>query len=170
MQKSLVAVALALTGACALPPNTAPVPSQPADLAAMNGFWVGEFVNGETGKTGSISLTIRSSTDSAGGDIVIAAYGSSPALAADIGKHREHSASPEVLRVGFRRVIGGMVEGTVEDYFSADCSCVVTTVLQATPEKDRIAGAFVTSNAAGYRQQGRWSVERQVIAADDNRR
>lgn len=168
MPRSLVVVALALTGACALPPNSAPQPQ--ADLAAMNGYWTGEYVNSETGKTGSITLTIRSSTDSAMGDIVIAAYGSSPVVAADIGKHRAHSASPEVLNVVFRRVIGGMVEGTVEDYFSTDCSCIVTTVFQATPEKNRIAGAYVTSNATGLRQQGRWSVDRQVIAADDNDR
>lgn len=170
MPRSLVAVVLALTGACALPPNSAPSPSQPADLAGMNGFWTGEYVNSETGKTGTITLTVRSSADSAAGDIVITAHGASPALAADIGKHHEHSASPEVLRVTFRRVLGGMVEGTVEDHFSAECRCVVTTVLQATPEKNRIAGAFVTSNASGFRQQGRWSVDRLVIAADDDHR
>ena len=170
MPKTLVAIALALAGACAAPPNVAPVPSQPADLAAMNGYWIGEFVNSETGKSGTITLTIRSSTDTASGDIVIVARGSSPVLAADIGKHHEHSASPEVLRVAFRRVIGGMVEGTVEAYFSNECGCVVSTILQATPEKGRIQGAFVTSNAQGFRQQGRWSVDRQVIAADDNNR
>lgn len=170
MPKSLVAIALALTGACALPPNSAPVPSQPADLAAMNGYWIGEYVHSQTGKGGTITLTIRSSTDSALGDIVIAARGSSPAVASDIGKHSQHSAAPEVLRVTFRRVLGGMVEGTVEDYFSTDCSCIVTTILQATPEKSRLEGVFVTANGNGYRQQGRWSVDRQVIAADDNRR
>ena len=170
MPKSLVVVALALAGACALPPNFSPAPSQPADLAAMNGYWIGEYVNSETGKNGTITLTIRSSTDSASGDIVLAAYGSSPVVAADIGKHGQHSAAPEVLRVAFRRVLGGMVEGAVEDYFSTDCSCIVTTVLQATPVKGRLEGAFVTSNASGYRQQGRWSVDRQVIAADDNHR
>jgi hypothetical protein len=161
---------LALTGACALPPSSTSKPAPQADLAAMSGYWTGEYVNSETGKTGTITLTIRSSTDSATGDIVIAAYGSSPVVAADIGKHRAHAPSPDVLNVVFRRVIGGMVEGTVEDYFSTDCSCIVTTVLQATPEKNRIAGAYVTSNTTGFRQQGRWSVDRQVIAADDNHR
>lgn len=170
MPKSLVAVTLALVGACALPSHSGPAPAQPADLAAMNGYWVGEYSNTESGKAGTISLMIRSSTDTALGDMVIAAAGSSPAIAADVMTHRDHSAAPEVLRVTFRRVFGGMVEGAVEEYFSTDCSCVVTTVFQTTPSKNRLEGAYVTSNAGGFRQQGRWSAERLVIAADDDKR
>lgn len=170
MPKSLVAVTLALVGACALPPNSGPAPAPSADLAAMNGYWVGEYTYAQSGKAGTISLMIRSSTDTAFGDMVITANGSSPAIAADVMTHRNHSAAPEVLRVTFRRVFGGMVEGAVEEYLSTDCSCVVTTVFQTTPSKNRLEGAFVTSNVSGFRQQGRWSAERLVITADDDKR
>ena len=170
MPRAPFAVIAMLAGACAVPPNSAPTPSQPADLAAMNGYWIGEYSNAVTGKSGTITLTIRSSTDVATGDVVIAMPGTSPAVAADSLRHSEHSAAPEVLRVAFRRVLGGMVEGTVEDYVSSDCGCVVTTVLQATPTKNRLQGEFVTSNASGFRQQGQWSADRQVFAADDNHR
>jgi hypothetical protein len=163
-----VAVALAvLAAACAVQPTPEPTPRQGADLAGMNGYWIGEYVSAETGKTGAITLTIRSSPDSAIGDIVLAPHGSSPFVAADIATHQKHAASPEVLRIAFRPVRGGIVEGLVEDYFSTDCSCFVTTVLQATPSKDRMAGEYVTSNPAGLRQQGKWSVERHIVAANE---
>lgn len=166
----MVAAALmTLTAGCAVRPSPDTAPSRSADLAAMNGNWVGEYLDGQTGKYGAIMLSIRSSTDSASGDVVLTPYGSSSMVAADVIAHRNHSPAPEVLRVSFRRVIGGLVEGTVEEYFSTDCSCVVTTVLQGTPTRTGIAGEYVTSNAAGLRKQGRWSVERQVIAADDMR-
>ena len=170
MPKSLFAVLVLLAGACAAPTNSAPTPSQPADLAAMNGSWIGEFINAETGKSGTITLTIRSSTDVATGDVVFARNGMSVAVAADTLLHRAHAASPEVLGVAFRRVLGGLVEGTVENYVSSDCGCVVSTVLQATPTKNRLQGEYVTSNPFGFRQQGRWSADRQVFAADDNHR
>ena len=68
------------------------------------------------------------------------------------------------------RLLTHGLEGAVEEYFSTDCSCVVTTVFQTTPSKNRLEGAYVTSNAGGFRQQGRWSAERLVIAADDDKR
>jgi hypothetical protein len=165
----MVAAALmTLAAGCAVRPAPETAPARSADLAAMNGDWVGEYIDGNSGKYGSITLNIRSSTDAASGEIILTPYGSSPVVAANVAA-RGHSTSPQVLRVAFRRAIGGLVEGTIEDYFSMDCSCVVTTVLQGTPTRNRIAGEYVTSNASGLRKQGRWSVERQVIAADDMR-
>ena len=164
----MVAAALmSLAAGCAGLPEPGTSPQRVADLAAMNGFWIGEYIDAKTGKIGSITLTVRSSTDTASGDIVFTPYGSSPEVAADVTTHAKHSASAEVLRVSFRRAIGGLVEGAVEDYFSTACSCVVATVLQGTPTKNRIEGEYVTSNASGLRLQGRWSVDRHVMAADD---
>lgn len=169
MRKSvLVVAALALAG-CAGRPESAPTPQVSADLAAMNGYWVGEFETYQAGSRGSITLTVRSSTDTAFGDIVIVPSGFRPVVAADVKTHLNHSAAPEMLRVSFKRVFGGMVEGVVEDYFSERCGCVVTTLLQGTPTKNQIAGEFVTSDNRGVRERGTWSVERVIVAADDDR-
>ena len=172
MRKTLVVAAalMTLAAGCAGRPGPETAPLSVADLASMNGFWIGEYVDARTGKVGSITLTVRSSTDTASGDIVMTPYGASPVVAADVVTHAKHSAAPQVLRVSFRRAIGGLVEGVVEEYFLTDCSCGGATVLQGTPTKNRIEGEYVTSNAAGLRQQGRWSVDRHVMAADDMNR
>lgn len=167
MSRSLsrAAALLALAAACSVQPAPQLAPSQPADLAAMNGNWVGEYTNSETGRSGSIAMSLRSWSDSAAGDLVLVPNGSSPLLAVDVAGHVARGVSAEVLRLSFKPVAGGMVEATVEPYFSSDCTCAVTMVLQATPEKNLIAGEFVLSSTRGLRQQGKWSVSRQMIAS-----
>lgn len=166
MPKTPVALALvALVMACAVQPTPEPTPSQPADLAAMNGHWIGEYSNSESGRSGSISMSLRSWSDSAAGDLVMVPRGAAPLLAADVSSHVARGVSAEVLHLTFKRVSGGMVEATVEPYFSPDCACQVSMVLQGTPEKRLIAGEFVLMSARGLRQQGRWSVERHQVAS-----
>lgn len=166
MPKIPVALALAaLVAACGIQPTPEPSPSTPADLAAMNGYWLGEYTNAETGRSGSISMSLRTWTDSVTGDLVMIPRGSTPLLAADVAGHVARGVSSEILHLNFRRVTGGMVEAAVEPYFSQDCVCVMSMVLQATPSKTLIAGDFVVTSNRGIRQQGRWSVERQLIAA-----
>ena len=166
MPKTPVALALAaLVMACAVQPTPEPTPSQPADLAAMHGYWIGEYSNSETGRSGSISLSLRSWSDSVAGDIVMVPRGSTPLLATDVSGHVARGTSAEVLHLNFKRVMGGMVEGTVEPYFSPDCACAVSMVLQATPSKNLISGEFVITAPRGLRQQGKWSVERQLVAS-----
>ena len=162
---SRAAALLVLAAACSVQPAPQPTPSQPADLAALSGSWVGEYSNSETGRSGSISMSLRSWSDSAAGDMVLVPNGAPPLLAVDVAGHVARGLSAEVLRLSFKQVTGGMVEATVEPYFSPDCACAVTMVLQATPAKNLIAGEFVLSSTRGVRQQGRWSVERQLIAS-----
>ncbi len=166
MPRIPVALAVAaLVMACAVQPTPEPTPSQPADVAAMNGYWIGEYSNTETGKSGSISMSLRSWSDSAAGDLVMVPRGSTPFLAADVAGHVARGISAEVLHLSFSRVSGGMVEATVEPFFSPDCACTMTMVLQATIAKNQVAGEFVLTSGRGLRQQGRWSVERQMVAS-----
>jgi hypothetical protein len=166
MPKIPVALALAaLVAACGVQPTPEPTPSAPADLAAMNGYWLGEYDNAETGRSGSISMSLHSWPDSVSGDAVMVPRGSTPLLAADVTDHVNRGISAEVLHLSFRRVAGGMVEASVEPYFSQDCACVLSMTLQATPSRNQIAGDFVISSARGLRQQGRWSAERQLVAS-----
>ena len=166
MPRIPVALALAaLVAACGIQPTPEPTPSNPADLAAMNGNWIGEYNNSETGRSGSISMSLRSWTDSVAGDVVMVPRGSTPLLAADVVGHVNRGVSSEILHLSFKRAAGGMVEASVEPYFSQDCACVVSMVLQATPSRNLIAGDFVITSPRGLRQQGRWSVERQLVAS-----
>ena len=166
MPRIPVALALAaLVAACGIQPTPEPTPSSPADLAAMNGNWVGEYSNTETSRSGSISMSLRNWDDSVSGDVIMVPRGSTPLLAADVATHVTRGISAEILHLSFRRVAGGMVEANVEPHYSPDCACVVNMVLQATPSRNLISGEFVVTSARGLRQQGRWSVERQVIAS-----
>ena len=45
-----------------------------------------------------------------------------------------------------------------------DCQCIVTTVFQGNVKGNSIEGQYVTHGGMGLRQQGIWSVQRQVIA------
>ena len=110
-------------------------------------------------------MSLRSWSDSAVGDLVLLPRGSTPLLAVDVAGHVAKGISIEVLHLAFTRVNGGMVEATVEPFFSPDCACAVTMVLQATVAKNQIAGEFVLTSGRDMRQQGRWSVERQVVAS-----
>src|SRR5881394_3067730 len=65
--------AIATLGLCGCATNQPPVPlvGRAADIAALAGEWVGEYSSNESGRSGSISFTLRAASDSAFGDVVM---------------------------------------------------------------------------------------------------
>jgi hypothetical protein len=167
-RSALATIALAtLLGGCRYQPTPVPLLGAPADISALAGTWTGEYESRDSGRSGTFTFAITAGKDTAFGDVVMVPRAGQPFTAADLTTHLRsgHSASLEVLRVTFVRVIGGMVEGTLEPYVAPDCQCVVSTVFQGVAKGNVISGDYVTHGAMGLRQQGTWSAQRQVIAA-----
>jgi hypothetical protein len=167
-RSALAAIALAASiGACRYQPTPVPLLASTADIAALSGTWNGEYSSLQSGRSGSISFTIKAGKDTAYGDVVMTPTSGQPLRAADADSrgHVEHSQFADVLRVTFVRVIGGMIEGSLEPYVAPDCKCVVTTVFQGVLKGDSIDGTYVTHGAMGLRQEGNWSVQRTTIAS-----
>jgi hypothetical protein len=139
----------------------------PSDIAALAGEWIGEYSSLDSRRSGSITLTVVAGSDSAHGDVVMFSSGAAAVVAADVESriHAGHSMAPDILRISFVRVFGGMVAGELEPYVAPDCRCVVRTVFQGTVKRNTIDGEYYTRSDGGLRQQGRWSAWRKTIAA-----
>ena len=167
-RSALATIALVtLLGGCRYQPTPVPLQGAPADISALAGTWEGTYESAQSGRSGTFTLDVRAGKDTAFGDVVMTPRAGQPFTAADVDSpaHALHSPSPQVLRITFVRVIGGMVEGTMEPYMAPDCQCVVTTVFQGVVNRNTINGEYVTHGAMGLRQQGTWNAERRLIAA-----
>ena len=157
----LLAVALA---SCRYQPTPVVLQGAPADIAALAGQWDGEYSSEESHRAGTISFTIRPGSDTAFGDVSMIPEMGQAFIAADAASqaHLAHASAPEVLRVTFVRISGGVLEGALEPYVAPDCRCVVTTVFRGAREGDVIQGRFETRGEAGLRQEGRWRMQRRA--------
>jgi hypothetical protein len=116
-----------------------------------------------SGRTGSITFTLKAGTDSAFGDVLMMpAGGLNPLRPADNPiDHRAHTSSPQALRVSFVSVANGRVSGALEPYIAPDCECTVRTTFEGAIGADAIEGTFVTRPPVGPEQTGRWRVVRR---------
>lgn len=161
------AIALvALLGACRLQPAPVPIPGSPAELAALAGNWSGEYSHIQSGRSGTITLSITLGKDTAYGDFVMIPWRGQPLMAADAATpaHRLHAPAPDVMRIAFVRGIQGAVEGLLEPYTAPECGCIVSTVFQGTVNGNTVQGQYVATGSNGLRLSGNWSVQRIVIA------
>ena len=151
-----------LATACRYRPEPIPVQGDRAEIARMAGTWVGEFSGTTSGRSGSITFTLKAGTDSAFGDVLmVPAGGMNPIMPADNpAEHRLHASSPQVLRVSFVTITDGRVFGTLEPYIAPDCQCTVRTTFTGTIGTDAVDGTFVTRAPGGVEQTGRWRVVR----------
>ena len=168
---SVIALA-ALLAACRYQPTPVPLIASAADISALAGDWSGEYSSVQSGRSGTISFTIRSGKDTAWGDVLMTPKRGAGIRAADANtlEHARHESLPELLQVTFVRVSGGMIEGTLEPYTAPDCQCVVTTVFQGTLKGNQIDGQYVTHGSMGLRQDGVWSMQRIHTSIADDRR
>src|SRR2546422_1695111 len=74
---TLLVLALTACGA-----SRAPVPlvGASADIGALTGEWAGDYSSAESGRSGSISFTLRAAGDTAFGDVVMVPRGWGRAL------------------------------------------------------------------------------------------
>lgn len=150
---------------CATSRNPVPLVGTANDLSTLSGEWMGDYQGNESGRNGSINFTLKSAGDSAFGDVVMVPAGWGHALVPwrQTGVGGAVSATQTVLTIRFVRVEGGHVSGTLDPYADPRTGERLLTTFDGQLGKDRntIAGTFTTVLESGYKQTGRWSVQRR---------
>ena len=152
-------LALATSLACASGiPETVPLVGAMGDVSSLVGEWSGEYDGGASGRSGSIVFVLRSTADTARGDVMMIprTYGDqTPAE----GRRPLALRSSQVLRIAFVRVANDAVTGTLDPYTDPDCKCTVQTTFTGTVRGNTIEGTFVTRGSQlPAEQTGRWRV------------
>lgn len=163
---TIAALAL-LAAACAANPSPVHVVGSLNEIGILAGEWTGEYTSVETGRSGSISFTLRAGTDTAFGDVVMIPRALAPLPTEVRAPTGVTPTAPRVLAISFVRVATNVVSGTLEPYPSPDCGCTLSTVFRGTITGDRIEGTFTTSHSdhMAPQQQGRWWVTRKAPGA-----
>lgn len=159
-----VMVAAPLLAACAANQPPVPVVGSSADVAALAGSWNGEYSSAASGRSGSISFTLRASGDSATGDVLMIPVGWGKPLLPWRGDAVAPAAprmQAEVLTINFLRVQAGHVNGTLAPYADPQTGERLVTTFTGVMKGNSIDGTYTTRLASGDTQTGRWSVQRQ---------
>jgi hypothetical protein len=161
----MVLLPLALN-ACGASRSPVPMVGAAADVSALTGEWSGEYSSGESGRSGSISFTLRAADDSAFGDVVMIPTG----LGRPVKPYSEQPVagsnmpSPTtVLKIRFVRVEqGGHVSGTLDPYADPQTGERLFTTFTGELKGNIIEGTYTTRLQSGITQTGRWSVQKRV--------
>src|SRR5947208_13121437 len=152
--------------ACATSQSSVPVLGPAGDVAALAGEWAGEYSSVESGRSGSISFTLRAAGDSAFGDVVMipTAWGQ-PLMpyregntAGAVGNQQPTST---VLTIRFVRVEHGHVSGTLDPYADPQTGARLLTTFSGELSGKAITGTYTTRLPSGDTQTGRWTVQRR---------
>ena len=164
LRSASVAAAILVGAACAANQTPVPVVGHADDLAALAGEWSGEYSSTESGRSGSISFTLRSATDSAFGDVVmIPAEWGQPLLPwrGEAAPSAAQRPMTEVLTINFVRVEAGRVNGTLTPYADPRTGERLLTTFVGDLRGNSIAGTYTTRLPSGGTQTGRWSAQRK---------
>ena len=158
------AVAALLVAACAANPSPVHVVGAMSEMAVLTGQWTGEYSSFESGRSGSISFTLKAGTDTAFGDVVMVPRALAPATSEPRSAVGAIPSTPQLLSIAFVRVATNVVSGTLEPYKSPDCGCTLTTGFRGTINGNRIEGTFTTahSDQMAPQQKGTWWVTRKA--------
>lgn len=157
----LLAVALSACGASRTP---VPVVGPSADIQALAGDWVGDYSSAESGRSGSISFTLRAATDSAFGDVVMIPAGLGRPLLPWHGDNVIGGAqvpTSTVLTIRFVRVEQGHVSGTLDPYADPQTGDRLLTRFSGDLKGNTITGSYTTRLPSGETQTGHWAVQRR---------
>lgn len=150
---------------CSANPDPVLVIGASADVSRLAGEWYGEYSSTESGRAGSIVFALRAGSDSAFGDVLMAAPGVQwNPTTVDVEQTRTEMRpdSPvRVIKVRFVDVEAGEVSGRLEPYTDPNCNCMVNTVFRGRLTADTLAGTYATHLPDAVVQNGRWRVERR---------
>ena len=155
---------LLLLAACAANQPPVPVVGSSADVAALAGEWVGEYSSTESGRSASISFTLRVAGDSAFGDVVMIPAGWGRPLAPWRGETVATPAArpgPEDLTINFVRVERAHVNCTLAPYADPQTGTLLVTTFAGEQKGNTIEGTYTTRLPSGETQAGRWTVQRK---------
>ena len=155
---------LLLLAACAANQPPVPVVGSSTDVASLAGEWVGDYSSIESGRSGSISFTLRAAGDSAFGDVVMVPSGWGRPLAPWRGEAAPMAAprpQSEILTINFVRVERGHVTGTLAPYAEPQTGERLVTTFSGELSGNTITGTYTTRLPTGGTQSGRWTVRRK---------
>lgn len=163
---TLSSVVLALGfSACAASQTPVPLVGAATDISALTGEWVGDYSSPESGRSGSITFTLRAAGDSAFGDVIMvpAAWGRPlvPWREQSAGVGVNQTVATTVLTIRFVRVEQGHVSGTLDPYADPQTGARLFTTFSGELKGNTIAGNYTTRLPSGETQTGRWSVQRR---------
>jgi hypothetical protein len=164
LRRSSLVPAAFLLAACATNQPTVPLVGRAADVAALAGDWAGEYSSVESGRSGSISFTLRAAADSAFGDVVMIPVGWGRPLVPWRGESTPQGAGrpmTEVLTINFVRVEQGRVNGTLAPYADPRTGERLLTTFNGQISGNTIEGTYTTRLPSGETQTGRWTVQRK---------
>jgi len=161
---SSLVTAVLLLAACAANQTPVPVVGHSDDLAALAGEWTGEYSSTESGRSGSVSFTLRAAADSAFGDVVMIPVGWGRPLAPWRGESAPVTAqrpTTEVLTINFVRIEQGRVNGTLAPYADPRTGERLLTTFVGDLNGNTITGTYTTRLPSGETQTGRWTAQRK---------
>lgn len=146
--------------------SRAPVPlvGQTADISALAGVWAGDYSSAESGRSGSISFTLRSAGDTAFGDVVMVPVAWGRPLMPWRDQNAAGTNQPPtstVLTIRFVRVEHGHVSGTLDPYADPQTGARLLTRFSGELNGNTITGTYTTQLPSGAEQTGRWTVQRR---------
>ena len=158
---TLLVLALTACGA-----SRAPVPlvGASADVGALTGEWAGDYSSAESGRSGSISFTLRAAGDSAFGDVVMIPSALGRRLVPWRGENAtgaNQQPASTVLTIRFVRVEHGHVSGTLDPYADPQTGARLLTTFSGELNGNTITGTYTTRLTSGGTQTGRWTVQRR---------
>jgi hypothetical protein len=152
-----------LLSACAASQSSVPMAGPRGEVHALAGDWSGEYSSAASGRSGSITFTLRAADDSAFGDVVMIPTGAGRPIA----PWREAANAParagavaEVLTIRFVRVEAGRVSGTLAPYADPQSGAQLFTTFSGELKGNAIEGTYTTRLPSGDTQTGRWKVTR----------
>jgi hypothetical protein len=160
----LLPLLLFTLAACGASRSPVPLVGESTETTALTGEWAGEYSSGESGRSGSITFTLRAAGDSAFGDVVMIPSGlGRPVKPYTEGQIAERSPSTPstVLTIRFVRVEHGRVSGTLDPYADPQTGERLFTTFIGDLKGNAIEGTYTTRLQSGVTQTGRWSVLRR---------
>jgi hypothetical protein len=149
--------------ACAASQPPVPLVGASTDVPALTGEWAGDYSSAESGRSGSISFTLRAAGDSAFGDVIMVPAALGRPLMPWRDQNVGGSQAPEatVLSIRFVRVQQGHVSGTLDPYADPQTGARLLTTFTGEVSGNTIAGTYTTRLPSGDTQTGRWSGQRR---------
>jgi hypothetical protein len=152
--------------ACGASRAPVPVLGPSSAVPSLVGEWVGDYSSSQSGRSGSISFSLRTAQDTAFGDVVMIPTGwgrplqpwQQPNAGAGVA-----GAAPRasVLTIRFVRVEAGHVSGTLDPYADPQTGDRLLTTFTGDVSGNTISGTYATRLPSGETQTGRWSVQRR---------
>jgi hypothetical protein len=126
----------------------------------LRGEWRGEYWSAQSGRSGTIVFSLKSTGDTARGDVVM--IPAEPvARVPDPGGVPELATRPMPVTVSFVRCEHGGVTGRLDPYRDPVCGCLLYTVFEGEFSADTVAGSFTTTHQdLGRKVEGRWRAVR----------